>query len=121
MGRPENSSKYKKYDEQIKSSLKKGKTHQMIVDELNELSGTYDGFSDRGLRYYCAKNGLVTYRSKVYHSGTFTVNICDECKHCRFVTSATGNKKVRLCEKANRMIACGCKATTWCPLQDLDF
>lgn len=51
MSRPKNSSKYTKYDEQIRSSLLQGKTYKTIVDELNNLAGTYDEFTDVGLRY----------------------------------------------------------------------
>lgn len=120
MSRPKNSSKYVKYDEQIRSSLLQGKTYKTIVDELNNLAGTYDEFTDVGLRYYCTTKGLISYRSKVYHSSMYNVNLCDDCKYCRVVISATGNTNVRLCEKANKLINNGVKATTWCPLQKSD-
>lgn len=120
MSRPKDSSKYKQYDKQIRTLLIQGKTYQMIADELNDLAGTYDEFTDRGLRYYCTTKGIVSYRSKVLHSSIYNVNLCENCKHCRVVISATGNTTVRLCEKANKLINNGVKATTWCPLQNSD-
>lgn len=116
MSRPKNPSKYAKYNTQIKRWLLQGLTHQKIVDKLNELEGEYDKFTESGLNYYCKKKGLISYRSRCYHSSKFEVITCDTCEHCRFITSTNGKREVRMCKEANRMITQGAKAVTWCPI-----